>query len=838
MFTELKRVLRTKQGKKLIVLMLIPILYASVFTIANWDPYGRVDHLPVALVNADRPALSGGKPMEIGKELVSTLEEDRKLNWAYPTDLSTALTDLEKGKYYMVIYLPPDFSKKATTLMDLDPKNMPIHYYKNGGRNSTGEKMTDGVSTQIDTQISQSITKGYASAMLQSIGTLRQGVSKMAGGASKISGGASNLQEGTKQLNQGLHTLSEKTTLLKDGTKELHNGTEKLKTGMDNLADGVNRLETGSGALKSGIQTYTSGVSSIKDATSQFVAVSSQLRSGVSQYTAGVDSVNAGLARMASGSSKLKTGSQSFYEGLDAYASGVSSLASGADKLSLGMQQLSVKTGALTEGSSKLINIQKGQSNAISNIDVDSQTLYNNLKTLDGLLKNANTEEAKELLNNTIIPQTEKISASLQTVSSGSQALSAKFGELGNSMPILSSGVTTLRDGSQNIAYGSSKLSESSWKLLDGAGQLRDGIGELSDGINKASSGVAQISNNSGRLRSGCTALNEGLVALNSGVETLASNSEELLAGASGIQQGLHTMNGKIPELMNGITKVNDGTKTLADNTKLLNDGVKKLASGSDNLNKGVETLRKGTANLANVLDTSAEHLKAIRNSDKTAEMFSKPTVLEEHALSTVPNGGYGMAPYIMALSLYVGALLTMQVPAIYVPHNRPKSALVWLGDKLPLVLLSSLGQTIFLVGILYLIGLKPLHLPDMVLVALATSLAFMLLILCFLSVLGKGGMTLAMLLLIFQLSGSGGTFPMELMAPFFKTIHPFLPMSYGIDGFREALFLHGQVGFSLSVLLFIVVAAILLIFLAFYLRLSKNPAPAIPYHNDLVAEK
>ncbi|WP_241433604.1 YhgE/Pip domain-containing protein [Listeria floridensis] len=94
-----------------IVILFIPILYGAFFLKSVWDPYGKTGDLPVAVVNQDEKVDYSGKTLDVGNELVSNLKENKDLDWHF-VKASDAEKGLDDGKYFMVVTIPKDFSKK------------------------------------------------------------------------------------------------------------------------------------------------------------------------------------------------------------------------------------------------------------------------------------------------------------------------------------------------------------------------------------------------------------------------------------------------------------------------------------------------------------------------------------------------------------------------------------------------------------------------------------------------------------------------------------------------------------------------------------------------------
>lgn len=111
-------------------IIIIPVIYAGLFLKSMWDPYGNLDQLPVAVVNNDKSVEYDGKTLSVGSDMVDELKDNDALDFHF-VDSEEAEQGLKNGTYYMVITIPEDFSKDASTLMDDNPKKMELKYETN-----------------------------------------------------------------------------------------------------------------------------------------------------------------------------------------------------------------------------------------------------------------------------------------------------------------------------------------------------------------------------------------------------------------------------------------------------------------------------------------------------------------------------------------------------------------------------------------------------------------------------------------------------------------------------------------------------------------------------------
>src|SRR5690348_1221647 len=113
---ELRRFLRGRlTAAALVVLAVIPLLYGALYLYAFWDPYGRLNHVPAALVMDDRTATAtDGSKVHAGQDLAGELTRRQIFDW-HVTDERSAEDGLESGKYHLMLRIPADFSADLVT---------------------------------------------------------------------------------------------------------------------------------------------------------------------------------------------------------------------------------------------------------------------------------------------------------------------------------------------------------------------------------------------------------------------------------------------------------------------------------------------------------------------------------------------------------------------------------------------------------------------------------------------------------------------------------------------------------------------------------------------------
>ena len=156
----------------LIAIITIPAIYTSVFLGSMWDPYGDADQLPVAVVNHDKKVNYEGKTLQVGDDLVKNLKDSGSLDFHFVSD-KKAEEGLKSGEYYMIISIPENFSKNATTLMDKNPKQMKLTYKTNPGTNYVASKMDDSAIAKIEKSVREKVTETYVKTVFDQIMRLK-----------------------------------------------------------------------------------------------------------------------------------------------------------------------------------------------------------------------------------------------------------------------------------------------------------------------------------------------------------------------------------------------------------------------------------------------------------------------------------------------------------------------------------------------------------------------------------------------------------------------------------------------------------------------------------------
>lgn len=785
------------------VICIIPFLYSIFFLKSVWDPYGSTENLPVAVVNKDVPVEYRGQTMDIGHRMVKELKKNKQLKWEIVSP-EKAHYGLTHRKYYTVVTIPKDFSKNATTVLDKHPKQMQLKYETNGSLNYIGEVISQLGMTKLNEKIRAQVTRAYATTMFKALHTVGKGMSTAANGAKQLSTGMVTLQSGmnqyvagVSQVNNGVQTLRVSVAPLAAGAQQLASGSQTLANGIRQYTGGVGQLATGLGQLNANSGALNSGASQLQSGLSQLSGNSGQLRSGSGQLATGASQLNStvnsqlgnidfnGIMGAMNQAQDLQKGLTQLQTGLTTAKAALAGVQESAGKLqqaSGALAGVSQVKGQLTSAASGAGSVAKSDAEIAGKLqELAGSTSDNNIKSQLGALAaqaGANAKTAGDSAK-TIASVGETLT-SLNSLGSSLSDMQSQLGQLSQMSTILDNADGTIKQANTllNTLNGYkgtlSSMPDAVNKLKEATGQISSGANTLNAGVNQYTNGVDTAAAGAGTLTSGIGQYTAGVAQAGAGVGQLTANSGQLNAGAGQLAGALGQLNGQVPALTAGVNQLAAGTQQLVDNSPALVQGIIKL--------------NVGATKLSTALGKGAKTINGIKTSPRTAKMIAEPSVEKHSNYSYVPNYGHALAPYVLSVALYVGMLVFNFVYPIRRVADPDASATAWWFSKVVVGAVAAIAMAVVECGIMMMCGLTVDHVPSFFATTILFGLASMAVVMFLSMTFDNPGRFVAMVLLMLQLGGSGGTFPMEVTMKFYNVIHWYLPMTYSILGLRDSI--------------------------------------------------
>ncbi|MDM8221493.1 YhgE/Pip domain-containing protein [Limosilactobacillus vaginalis] len=750
------------------VICIIPFLYSIFFLKSVWDPYGSTENLPVAVVNKDVPVEYRGQTMDIGHRMVKELKKNKQLKWEIVSP-EKAHYGLTHRKYYTVVTIPKDFSKNATTVLDKHPKQMQLKYETNGSLNYIGQVISQLGMTKLNESIRAQVTRAYATAMFKALHTVGKGMSTASNGAKQLSTGMVTLQSGVNQYVAGV--------------SQVNNGVQTLRVSVAPLAAGAQQLASGSQTLANGIRQYTGGVGQLAAGLSKLNANSGALNSGASQLQSGLSQLSTGTKTLSNGANELNGKVNSMIPELQNQMNSMSGdISNKGAALNNALRPLASTQSQMTELSAKLGQISDGIGQIQSAVSSNSSSTK--LNSAVGVLNSIDKSKLSEADQQKLAGVTQQ----LQSASSNSDQAT-----LVSQLTKLKAGVNNLRtavDQSATQAGNSTKQvqeaalalqnsltnmqSQTSTAIGGMSSQLTLATSELAKGADKVNSGANTAAAGAGTLTSGIGQYTAGVAQAGAGAGQLTANSGQLNSGAGQLAGALGQLNGQVPALTAGVNQLAAGTQQLVDNSPALVQGIIKL--------------NVGASKLSTALGKGAKTINGIKTSNRTAKMIAEPSVEKHSNYSYVPNYGHALAPYVLSVALYVGMLVFNFVYPIRRVADPDASATAWWFSKVVVGAVAAIAMAVVECGIMMMCGLTIDHVPSFFTTTILFGLASMAVVMFLSMTFDNPGRFVAMVLLMLQLGGSGGTFPMEVTMKFYNVIHWYLPMTYSILGLRDSI--------------------------------------------------
>lgn len=463
----------------------------------------------------------------------------------------------------------------------------------------------------------------------------------------------------------------------------------------------------------------------------------------------------------------------------------VSNLSNSLEEVPGNLQVISDNVAKLSNGTAELLSGTKQLNGGTSEIE------FNYLK-FDKGIKDLASGMSK--LSNGI----NTFSQNIETLDKGTTLLSEKT----KNLPVLTNNISTISDSSTAINSSISNYVDLNNQTLDVIINSLDAIidnpsSDISS-IDVANSLKQQIQNS--KLTYIGTAIKQKEDSLNGGILQLKNSTNELYKiteATSQISSSTTLLNSATKELQNGSYDINSGLDKVSDSSTKIKDGITNINSGANSLTKGTNELYSGVNTFKTAIDTSIDETKTSLEPLNGIETFaSNPVNIEEDDYAKVESYGIGFTPYFVSLSLWVGSLILLIV-LYYDPSNRFKLLGKGSNNKIKRTVayfgLATLQAVILGFLLKSLLNINVTNILLYYFSFILTANVFLAIIHFFIMEFDDVGKFLSILMLVFQLAASGGTFPIETVPSFFQKIYHLMPMNYTIKLIKESIILENS---------------------------------------------
>ncbi|MCR5545589.1 MAG: YhgE/Pip domain-containing protein [Lachnospiraceae bacterium] len=398
------------------------------------------------------------------------------------------------------------------------------------------------------------------------------------------------------------------------------------------------------------------------------------------------------------------------------------------------------------------------------------------LGSVDNALTKAKSDLEAAILTNDVKAMNEALDKTISDLNQSDKALTALKSSL-VSVATDTTGNTTISDTVSTISTLLGITSDMETQIATIQSQLAATTSEEAFSSNQAAL-IQQLDGLIGFVETMQSKLDKSLIPqLDETLESLSvviTNANTLMTNLSGTLAGMGDIFGALQ------LTVNSGNQSLLQTKEA-------LAMLSDRLTETIEKVQEASDDekVEVLMDTLSG------NPDIYGEFFSEPVQIESEAIYPVENYGSAVTPFYTVLAIWVGALILTAILKVKPSEDRypdAKDYELYFGRYLIFFVVGQIQTLIIVLGDLYLLHVQCVH-PFLFWVASAiTGFVFSLLIYSLVLAFGDVGKALAVVIVVLQIAGSSGTYPIELLPEFFQRVYIFFPFPYGINAMRECI--------------------------------------------------
>lgn len=815
----------------LIGLMILPSLYAWFNLKATWDPYGNTSELAIAVTNEDEGAEVRGEPFNVGEELVDQLADNDKLGWTFVSK-EEAERGVIHGDYYASIHIPSDFSEKISSVLTDSPEKPELDYSVNEKINAIAPKMTSAGASTIVEDINENFVQTATEAIFEEfneIGVqLEQELPTIRNIENQIFELENRLPEISELGDQALRLEEALPEIREQGQKivDLEKRIPEINEAGDQILELEERFpeirQAGDRVLElqQRIPEIQQAANAVQEVDRRFDEIATELDTALEQVEKAQDVIGRAQAALPIVEDVADQGLdyvnrfQSFLDENDeAFAAITPAIEQNLRLVEQTTSAAAQLTGALrdAEPSEEAIqnaaNLNDRLTSAISMLD-QTISLYQELEEF--LPGNPLADQIGQLqsLRTELVSTQESVQRVQSALENGEQPAEDVLNEL---------------DKRANAANERSSAARSRFES-GGADTINSALGQIRETAQTASDNLTEATEMLPNVEG---ILDDAAGIADYGQEELLQIREAMPEIGTRVHEVAEAINKDLPGAIDVINKASDFVQNdlghvedqihraadfvrndlpgAEDQIRKLSDLVQnRLPEAEESVHKIADVVRNQLPDMEDAVKDAADR---IRNFDEDydlgeiiellkndvqaeSEFFADPVILNEDRKFPIPNYGSASSPFYTSLALWVGALLLANLLRADVedPENRFNFVHVYFG-RLVTFLVVGVGQGLIVtLGNIFILGAYVDNKILYVLFGILISQVFMTMVYTLVSVFGNIGKAIGIILMVLQLSGGGGTFPIQVAPSFFQAIHPFLPFTYAVGLLREAV--------------------------------------------------
>ena len=399
------------------------------------------------------------------------------------------------------------------------------------------------------------------------------------------------------------------------------------------------------------------------------------------------------------------------------------------------------------------------------------------------------TQSVYDEMNQTITKAFETQSQDTETVASTLDTLAAKVQKIIDSYQSVRDAVASISDSHSELASAVDAVVSRMDTSIKAQQELHDKLQNTAQSLRDTTTDIA-------------TAKKElqDLFATNGTQIADATNEYQssMEASLNKLTDALDSSKTKISSLLSQLEKSTDGIYSLTDAADSdLTQIQSVLADSGKLLNDAADKISDTTAKL-DEMEQSGDfsELESIISGDRSSisSFLAAPVSLKTHKVYEIANYGSSMAPFYSVLSIWIGGIVLVAMLKVNVSEKctegleNVKLYQVYFGRFITFLIVGLFQSTLIALGDLLYLGIQCEHPFLFLLACWFSSIVFVNIIYTLTVSLGDIGKAVSVILLVVQVAGTGGTFPIEVAPKFFQAVYPLLPFTHSMAALRETV--------------------------------------------------
>lgn len=409
------RLLRThrKLALALVGVLFVPAIYAWIYLFAMWDPASHTRDLPAGLVNLDTGAQYRGRSLNLGSEVLVSIEAQGHFAYRRYQDAQEARRDARQGSLAFVLEIPADFSERALPGETRGAAKLTLYTSEGNNYTSAGfaRRFAPEVAQRVNTRLAEArwdLVLSTAAGSQRNLDSLRTALADLHKGATELQSGLGRARDGSRQAATASEAAVESAQRLRSGAAQVAEGSQQLGGGMRQMASSLRALEArlpaeselaslrqGAQTLAQGQQEMLRGMDMLGAGAQRLEAALLQLRTaayetplfgswvveGVTPIAAGARELGTGLGRAREAQATLLQGAQRLQDGVGTLAEGTARAGASLSALQSRLPE-DARLDRLTEGSRELVSGHDALLGGLRQLGTGTQALQQGLAGL------------------------------------------------------------------------------------------------------------------------------------------------------------------------------------------------------------------------------------------------------------------------------------------------------------------------------------------------------------------------------------------------------------------------------------------------------------------------